>query len=388
MAGKRLTKQAQLKEFIKKQILTGQYQPGRKLPTERFFCEMFDISRITVQTALGDLAQEGILYRIRGSGFYVSENAYGHARANVINAGLLPFIANCLEAYSRYLDIIKGIEDYAAVRNSFVTVHSTNQEPALERAVIQNIRSKQIDTVVIYNPHNEAGFYYDLMQQGMNFIFIDGSTRKMTTHSVRCDNVQGGYMMASYLFRQGFRRIALLGGAGASINIQDRTYGFEMAHESAGVPFDSQYECPFENVQSHTSILPELRVELHRIFSLPEPPDALFCINDMTAVMAYGVLQQMGIRVPDDVALAGFDNLAVAQNNPVPITTIEQPFYDLGYYAADLAFRAASNDIRGYASLYLPGRLIERESTMTAAQKTAEAAASGSPAPAADKRVV
>jgi LacI family transcriptional regulator len=153
------------------------------------------------------------------------------------------------------------------------------------------------------------------------------------------DEVQGGRTAAEVLLQKGHRRIGFINNVDPMPAQLGRLEGYKQALAAYDVPFDPrlvQY-----GTTTHTSGGYRCALEL---MQLEEPPTALFCFNDLTAMGAYDALRKLGLSIPEDVAVVGFDNLELiaAQLSP-PLSTMELPHYQMGQWAVQYLLEHAEN---------------------------------------------
>ncbi|MBI5667447.1 MAG: LacI family DNA-binding transcriptional regulator [Chloroflexi bacterium] len=160
--------------------------------------------------------------------------------------------------------------------------------------------------------------------------------------SVVPDEVAGGYAATKRLLSKGHRRIGFINlgdpGLGTPPPLpaaNGRLQGYKNALMEYDVPFDKTLLC-------YTNGQPQTNYRLaHELMQLPDPPTAIFCGNDRTALGCYGALSDLGLRIPDDVAVIGFDNqLDIAQGLWPPLTTVQLPHYEMGRWAVEYLLSA------------------------------------------------
>ncbi|MDD2362155.1 MAG: GntR family transcriptional regulator [Oscillospiraceae bacterium] len=357
-------KYAAIRSYLLEQIDSKKLQQGSKLPTERQLCDMFNVSRVTVQSAFSGLQKEGKIYRIRGGGTYVGIAPF--APTSQDRPPFIPFIISNNNPSTRFLEIINGAENYLKSKSCYVTVHSPSGDNEAEKEIIQSLIDKGIKSMMIlpFQSDINNSFYFELVQKEIRLVFIDLIPNGLVGNLVSCNNVMGGYLVTDHLLKNGFKRVAVISGSiSAAPSVSERITGYRFALEKNGNSVNEDYICVESDINTQDGIIQRIPIILERLLSLPEPPDALFCVNDRTAVDTYNALTKMGFRIPEDIALAGFDNLSIAAGNPVPITTIDQHFYDIGYYAAKLCYESPDLEYRGFTHQFLPVTLIERKST-------------------------
>jgi LacI family transcriptional regulator len=158
---------------------------------------------------------------------------------------------------------------------------------------------------------------------------------------VGVDDVHGGELAVAHLLEQGHRPVGFVGGPGTLPQVEDRLAGARRAVELAGLPPDVlvPLECEALTVTAG-------REAAQRLLGLPagRRPTAIFCANDLVALGALQELAHRGARVPDDVAIVGYDDIDFAAAAAVPLTSVRQPRQLLGRTAVDLLLREAAAD--------------------------------------------
>ena len=194
-------------------------------------------------------------------------------------------------------------------------------------------------------------------QVGTPVIFFNRHAADEHSFSVTCDNVAGGALVADYLLDRGFRRPAFVSGRPDASTNRDRWQGFAERCTARGLvePVASQGRS-FGYEEGYAGALDLLR--------LNERPDALFCANDILAVGALDAIRrEAGLRVPEDIAVVGFDDIAMASWPSYAITTVRQPVDRMIAATVDLAVALTRGEVGHPAAQRHPGTLIERSTT-------------------------
>lgn len=342
--------------YILQQIALGNLRSGDKLPSEKQLCDLFGVSRITAQNALNQLESRGDIYRVRGSGSFV-------ARSAAPPASILPLIMNSLAPEGRHMEIIEGASDYLASVDCHAAVYPIYQDTEKERKTFETLLEKGNRSFLVLPSHQKESLdlYFDLIRKGVHLVFLDALPSGLAGNLVSCDNTTGGCLLTEHLIRQGCRRIATIAPNSLS-TVAQRLQGYRYALARHGLAERPDYQLSLDDAGRPFPLGVQDMVE--RLLALPERPDALLCLNDQLAVVTYTILYEHGVRVPEDMALTGFDNLPGTQECPVPITTVEQPFAAMGYEGARLC-RALQEEAQPgrFQSILLPVRLIVRRST-------------------------
>lgn len=258
-----------------------------------------------------------------------------------------------------YMGTAHAIE--RAVRDRGLVVMLCNSEGELDREaeLLSMLAAQHVRGVLLAPtaPEENAARYVDL-PKGLPVVLLDFDGG--TTHcSVSVDNVAGGALAVRHLISLGHERIAFIGGSASLRQFAQRAIGARMAMTEAGIDPDTNL---IEVSSSGIGIRDGQRaVELLLETTLPE---AIFCGNDMLAFGVYRGLTAAGIRVPEDVALVGYDDIDFAQNWVVPLTSVRQPIDDLGNTAAELLIEhSARDEAHVHRQVVLQPELVVRRSS-------------------------
>ncbi|MFK3660294.1 LacI family DNA-binding transcriptional regulator [Scandinavium sp. NPDC088450] len=172
---------------------------------------------------------------------------------------------------------------------------------------------------------------------------------------VNPDNYHGGFVATRHLIELGRKRIAFLGHSQRHYSIRQRVEGYQQALFDAGMTLSDDYLVEAPPVKDIEQVL---IAGMEKLLALPEPPDAIFAYNDMAALVAMRVCAQQGLRIPEDIAIIGFDDIDAASWAHPPLTTVSIDKRELGRDAFQL-LHSEGND----RNLLLPVKLVIREST-------------------------
>jgi DNA-binding LacI/PurR family transcriptional regulator len=194
-------------------------------------------------------------------------------------------------------------------------------------------------------------------------VLVDQRIMGVSADSVRCDDVAGGKMLTEHLLELGHRRIAFLTDEVFAETVQSRWQGYALAHEEAGIICDPRLSLLYQFISAEI-----FEPTMRRLWENPDVrPTAIVCSNDVVAFLLLRYLHGEGIRVPEDVAVTGYGNSMPDYTAAVSLTTVDQPFSDVGREAARLlcerARQTPSEWLRSPQDVVLPVRLVVRGST-------------------------
>lgn len=353
-------KYLQIVESLRSGIVGGKYRDGSRLPSEAELVRRFDVSRMTVVKAMQQLRQEGLLVRRTGSGTYATESATtqnpvfglmipdlgdtdifepickGMARSPGLSGHSLSWGHSLATEASKEEDIEHLCQQYIDQKVSgvfFAPVEFSSRRDQVNRRILKSLHAARIPVVLLdrcilkYPERSE----YDV---------------------VGLDNRRAGYVVADHLIRQGAQRIAFLAKADSAETVDDRITGYREALFAHGlVPSNCLL------LRGDGSDVPSIENFLKR-----NKVDAIQCGNDITAAHLMRTLLGMGVRVPEDIRIAGVDDVKYGSLLPVPLTTFHQPCSDIGAAAVAAMKERIGNPQLPGRSILLNGHLVVRRS--------------------------
>jgi len=260
-------------------------------------------------------------------------------------------------------EVLQGIESTAHDHGYTVILNSSNAEPEREIAAVEMLRSKRVAGVIVTSSRVGALYLEHLERIGAPVVLINNHNEQSGryTFSVGVDNQHGGRIATEHLLQLGHRRIAYVTGRADHSDDLDRLDGYRGALAAAGVPFDPALIVPGDGRADGGA------QALTPLMALDEPPTAVFCYNDMTAVGLMQASRQSGLSVPGDLAVVGFDDIPFALYVHPPLTTIAQPKIEMGQQAMEMALAlmtAQDPADRAFSNVVVKGKLVVRESTV------------------------
>ncbi|WP_262851246.1 LacI family DNA-binding transcriptional regulator [Mumia quercus] len=308
-------------------------------------------TKVSAQTA------ERVFAAIQQLGFVRNEAArqlrQGHSRS----VGLI--VLDIRNPF--FTDVAQGVEDEVTARSRSVLLANCAEDAARESAYLDLFEEQRVDGLLI-SPVGDVLERLDrLRARGMAVILVDRLASTESYSSVSVDDVRGGRIATEHLLSLGRRRITFVGASTDIEQVRDRLAGAKAA--VAEVP-DATLE---HREIAGMNVAPAL-AEGERIVALPpgERPDAVFAANDLIAM---GMLQAFtlgGLRVPDDVALIGYDDIDYAASAAIPLSSIRQPSREMGRRAAELLLteiEAGSRNAEHQHIVFEP-ELVARASTL------------------------
>ncbi|MBR7834108.1 LacI family DNA-binding transcriptional regulator [Actinospica durhamensis] len=331
-------------------------QQPRARVTIRDVAEQAGVSVATVSKVINDrygVAAEtmarvqGVIRELGYEASLVAQSLRNH-RTNVI--GIL--VAD-LEPFST--ELLKGAAD--AIRGSGfeLVVYSAGGRPGdvggWEKRYLSRLSGTLVDGAVLVTPTVVD------VQYGSPVVAVDPHTGSSSLPSVDADNLRGGRLATEHLLGLGHRRIGMLAGRADLESAQLREQGYREALAAAGVPVDDT----LVRVGGYDPNLSRLVAQ--ELLTGPQRPTAVFAANDVTAIATIEVAQQLGLRVPEDVSVVGFDNIPESALCVPPLTTVNQPIRTMGERAVELLIRLIREQPVEHTHLTLATELVVRASS-------------------------
>ncbi len=334
---------------------------ARRPMTQRMIAERVGVSITTVSRVLNDRETEpgrwassetvaAIMAAAREGGYRRNPHAASlrTSRSDLVGV-LVPRLQDFVLA-----TIYEGIDEAAAERGISTFVTNSLDRPELQRTRTQSMLDRRVDGLIFGDAHLDDPFLDEIAAQDVPFVL---TSRRAGDHvAVTCDDLAGGRLVAEHLLSLGRRDVAILAGLPFASTGRERTQGLVDAFRAAGV------EVPERRIVRNGFDATAGREAAERIFAEPPYPDAVFATNDFAAIGAMGVLRDKGLRIPDDVALVGYNDTPLAESITISLTTIRSPMHTMGRRALETLLDMLAG--RTVASERLTPELVVRGSTV------------------------
>lgn len=344
-------------------IESRQYLPGQQLPTEYELAELFNVSRITSKRALEELEKDGIIRRRRGQGSFVAPTPL-RTRGHKIISLVLPHFNSDLWA----MTYIKGAMEYINEHGYYLSIHSSDSLDI--GAVCSKLIQEGIGGIIYYPDYTNRSIS-TLAALSMNhypLVTIDKAFDGLPISAVVSDNHQGGYIATQHLIELGHRHIAIVYSSqiGERTSTRDRFVGYCQALSDAGIDvvpdyivddyFRDMVKAGIDKTDS-SGLLNVLRRLIRSNVT------AIVAENDYEALTIYRLLKSIGVRIPEEISLIGFDNSDLLLNSDLRMTTVNQHVQDIGRKAAELIIRQIEGQDTSIQTITLPVELVTAQTT-------------------------
>jgi LacI family transcriptional regulator len=259
-----------------------------------------------------------------------------------------------------FTDVARGVEAVAGVAGLSVVLCDSNESEEREAAYLDLLREQRVHGVLITPVHFAGGRLDALRATGIPVVLVDQRSHLRGLCSVSVDDTLGGQVAAEHLLERGHRRIAFAGGPTSMRQVGERLLGARQAVAAAGCDDDVL------TVMTTTGLNVESGREVgRRLVALGAEmrPTAVFCANDLLALGLLQELTRAGLRVPEDVALVGYDDIVFAEAAAVPISSVRQPRQHLGRTAMELLLEESRNPDHGHRQVEFDPELVVRQSS-------------------------
>ncbi|MBX6384906.1 MAG: LacI family DNA-binding transcriptional regulator [Microbispora sp.] len=287
----------------------------------------------------------------------IREHGYRRQKKRPTTAPLVELVFHELEgAYA--MEVIKGVEQVAREHDLAVVVSELQGRTASGRGWIEGVIGRRPSGVIAVFSGLTQAQREQLRTRDIPLVLVDPTGDPgHELPSVGAGNWSGGLSAARHLLELGHRRIALITGPAHTLSSRARLDGFRAAMDAAGVPTDP------ELVREGDFSAEDGLAHARSLLALPEPPTAVFAFNDAQAMGVYQAAHEMGLRIPGDLSVVGFDDLPMAQWLIPALTTVRQPLTEMAAAATTMVVALARGETPPQNRLELTTSLVVRGST-------------------------
>jgi LacI family transcriptional regulator len=253
--------------------------------------------------------------------------------------------------------VARGAEDVAHRHGYSLVLSNTDENPEREATSLGVMTAERAAGIIVATTNENGEVLRRSIAMGTAIVAIDRRIRGLPTDSVAVDNEGAAHEAVTHLIRLGHSRIAIIGGPRDAHTARERLRGYERAHREARLDVDPALVT--EGTFRETAGLAHTR----QLLALPDPPTAIFSVNNLTTIGVLRGLREAGRRIPQDVSIVGFDDIPTAELLDPPLTVVRQPTYRMGVQAAELLIRRIREPEAPVQEVLLTGSLVIRGST-------------------------
>lgn len=232
--------------------------------------------------------------------------------------------------------LVRGVEDVAQRNGYSLILCNSDEDPHKERQYIEVLCAERVAGAIIIPTREQQRALKLFHEHHIPLVSVDRRVKDTETDAVLVDNVRGAREATAHLLANGFRRIGIISGPITTTTGRERLEGYRQALREAG-----QYDPSLERIGSFKE---ESGQQLaYELLDLEQPVDALFVANNLMTLGALAALNERKLRIPDDIAVVGFDEMPWASLSAISLTTVTQPVYEIGSTAALRLFQRLQN---------------------------------------------
>ena len=341
----------QLLNELRHKILSGEAEPGSKLPSESEFQRDLEISRSTIRQALNNAESEGLIERVPGKGSFVRLTPLEKGTKNNL-VGYVTF-----DFHSEFQgQMLSGAESVIRKNGYRMLFCNSNGNVGEENKLLDQLVSDKVLGILIwpvYSSDTTRRLFQLANHRQVPIVLMDRTFDVLMNDYVISDNFKGAYEAVTYLISLGHKRIVFLSRPVLKLlPIAERLRGYTQAMLDNGfTPLDPWIVGTAENergysLQLNGTVNREIE-ELENLLKGKDKPTAIFSMNDLMALEVSKASKLLGMNIPSDISIVGFDDMDIVSYFDIPLTTVHQDTYYMGSRSAELLVER----IRGYAGV-------------------------------------
>jgi len=257
-----------------------------------------------------------------------------------------------------YASIISGIESIAKENGYFVVIASSNESFTKEKESIENLLKARVEGLIICMSRETSttDHFEKLVQGDIPLVMFDRVCLSDKIPAVIADNVDASQRIVEHFYSKGYKRIAYVSGPENMSISKERMSGYRAGIKACGL-------MPDQNLIENCDLTFEsAKAAMKRLLELPDPPDAVYGINDTVAFGLMKVIKEAGLRIPDDIGVVGFTDEFHSIVVTPALTSVTHPTFEMGQKTAQLFFKRLHSEIQA-ETLVVKTQLIERKSS-------------------------
>ena len=256
-----------------------------------------------------------------------------------------------------YVDVLRGIEEVAYKNNYAIIMCNFSQDKKKENLYLDILQSESIDGLIAAPANEKDSEVIKLVKEGLPIVCVDRELTGVDVDVVLVNNREGAFAAVDYLIKSGYKRIAFISGLEQLPSSQYRVQGYKEALKANGIDFLPELVRFSDSKHENGK---EICEELLR---LPTPPDAIFTGNNLITLGALEAIHKKGLKIPQEVAVVGFDDMNWANSLNPPLTAVRQPAYEIGKRAGELLIQRIDDPKRPAIQMILNTELVVRKSS-------------------------
>ena len=231
-----------------------------------------------------------------------------------------------------YMEIAKGVEDVAHQKNYNIMLCTTEEDGNKEKGYIENFMARNVDGIILVSSFLKKNDLEQMKKQDISVVLIGRSDELTGENLVYTDYKIAAGEAVKHMVEIGHRKIGMICGNRPKIENMDKLEGFRKTLTDEGLSYQPEHIVEEENSIEGGYL------GASKLLNLKDRPEAIFVTSDMMAIGAMEKIKQTGLKIPQDIAVVGFDNLKISGYVEPKLTTVAKPMYRMGLVAARLLF--------------------------------------------------
>jgi LacI family transcriptional regulator len=275
-------------------------------------------------------------------------------KANTIST-IIPFFTNYF-----FIEVLQGVQDKASELGIDLILYGVNNPTQAEYYLRRSLHGGRVDGVMFFSMKFPESYVAKFQQMKLPVVIVDSYHEKFDSMLVK--NKEGAMQATRHLIELGHRDIGMINASLETTPAQERLEGYKMALEQAAIPFNLERVIITSNGKqdgfNREAGYESMKEIVRRSFSRNRIT-AVFIASDVQAIGALEAARELGIRIPEDIAIVGFDDIELAKH--AQLTTVRQPMYEMGTLALQMLIKRMKNpDIPPTVSTFLPELVVRR----------------------------
>ena len=321
------------------------------------------VSIATVSRVLNDLpnisekTRKKVLNAVNDLDYEINAVASDLRRKSTKTIGII--VGNILSQFHSI--VAKAVEDTANKFGYNVILCNSDDNPEKELEYLKVLKSKRVDGVLLISREGNIRYINKMINSGIKIVLLDRLIDGLECDAVIVDNENGAYSAVKHLITEGYKKIGIICGPLNIFTDKERLNGYLRALNEAGIKEDKNL-IKIEGLKKEDGVK-----QAKEFLEASERPEAIFTANLDLTLGAVIALKKMGIKIPDEIGIIGFDDIECFLLMDPPLSTVNQPIYSLGATAADLLIKRIKGEDKSFGDkphvITLKTKLILREST-------------------------
>lgn len=255
-----------------------------------------------------------------------------------------------------FASIVRSAEEAAYAQNYSVFLGNTNEDPQREQAVLHSMEDNQVDGLILCSSRLGDDELFAILERFPASVLVFRQRKQAYIGAITLNDVSGATRAIEHLLSSGHRHIGLISGPPISMSSLNRQEGYQIALTDAGIPVNEEWIC-----HCHPNVEAGQETAVDLLKNNPEL-SALFCHNDLIALGALQACNELGLRVPDEVAVIGYDDIRLASLVSPALTTLHIPRIEIGTQAMQMLLNQVADEASEPEEVWITPELVVRES--------------------------